>query len=131
MRKDRRALGASADLPDLWSDALLRQLAEPSRDQACAHQRTSGDRVCTTGRALVVLLSGRDALRILIAASARVGCLFSLGFLDKFSNLWRGHRSCLARHFETVLKQRHRRDRSNPKAEPETWHFFCIHLCNE
>jgi len=38
-------LGSSADLPDMWSHALLRQLAKPSRNQACARERASGDRI--------------------------------------------------------------------------------------
>jgi len=33
MRKDRRNLGPSAHLPDMWCDALLRQFAESARNQ--------------------------------------------------------------------------------------------------
>jgi hypothetical protein len=58
MRKDRRAVGASADLPDLWSHALLRQLAESARQQTRARYGTSCRRIRTAGGALVVLLSG-------------------------------------------------------------------------
>jgi hypothetical protein len=57
MREDRQLLGPSANLPDMWSDALLRQLAKPSCEQTRARERASGNRVCTTSRALVVLLS--------------------------------------------------------------------------
>jgi hypothetical protein len=56
MRKDRRVLGSSAHLPDMWSYALLRQLAEPARQQTRARDGTSRHRVRTAGGALVVLL---------------------------------------------------------------------------
>ena len=65
MRKDRILLGASPDVPDVWSHAVLRQLAESTRQQARARQWTSGDRVGAAGRALVVLLSRRGLRRIL------------------------------------------------------------------
>ena len=58
MRKDRFLLGASPDVPGMWSDALLRQLAESARQQTRARQWTSGDRIGAARRALVVLLSG-------------------------------------------------------------------------
>jgi hypothetical protein len=58
VREDRRRLGSSADLPDMWSHALLRQLAKPSCEQTRARERASSDRVRATRRALVVLLSG-------------------------------------------------------------------------
>jgi len=48
MREDRRLLGASADLPDMWSHALLRQLAKPARKQTRARERASGDRIRAT-----------------------------------------------------------------------------------
>jgi len=49
MRKDRFLLGASPDVPDLWSHAVLRQLAESARQQTCARQWTSGDRIGAAG----------------------------------------------------------------------------------
>jgi hypothetical protein len=58
MREDRFLLGAPPDVPDVWSHAVLRQLAESARQQTRAHYRTSGDRIGTAGRALVVLLCG-------------------------------------------------------------------------
>ena len=58
MRKDRFILGASPDMPDMWSHAVLRQLAKSARQQTRARQWTSSDRIGSTGRALVVLLSG-------------------------------------------------------------------------
>ena len=56
MREDRFILGASPDLPDLWSHAVLRQLAESARQQTCPRQWTSGDCLRAARRALVVLL---------------------------------------------------------------------------
>ena len=49
MRKDRFLLGSSADVPDMWSHAVLRQLTESARQQTRARQWTSGDRVGATG----------------------------------------------------------------------------------
>jgi len=65
MRKDRFLLGASPDVPDVWSHAVLRQLAESARQQTRGRQWTSGDRIGAAGRTLVVLLSGRRLYRIL------------------------------------------------------------------
>ena len=58
MHQDRQLLGSSANMPDMWSDALLRQLTESARQQARARHWTSGNRIGAAGRALVVLLSG-------------------------------------------------------------------------
>jgi hypothetical protein len=58
MRKDRQLLGSSADVPDVWSYAVLRQLTESACQQTRAREWTSGDRIGAAGRALVVLLSG-------------------------------------------------------------------------
>ena len=58
MREDRFLLGASPDVPDLWSHAVLRQLTESARQQTRPRQWTSGDRIGAAGRALVVLLCG-------------------------------------------------------------------------
>ena len=76
VRQDRRALGAPADVPAVRRDALLRQLTQPSREQACARDRASGDRLRRTRRALVVLLPGRGVCRgtersAMLAAAAR------------------------------------------------------------
>jgi hypothetical protein len=54
----RRILGSSRHLPDMWSHALLRQLAEPARQQTRERCGTSCHRIRTAGGALVVLLSG-------------------------------------------------------------------------
>ena len=56
-------------MPDMWRDALLRQLAEPAREQTCARNLASRHRFRTAGRALVVLLSRRRVFRILAAAA--------------------------------------------------------------
>jgi len=40
MREDRFLLGASPDVPDVWSHAVLRQLANSARQQTRARQRT-------------------------------------------------------------------------------------------
>jgi hypothetical protein len=58
MREDRQLLGPSTDVSDMWSDALLRQLAESARKQTRARQWTSGDRIGAARRAVVVLLYG-------------------------------------------------------------------------
>jgi hypothetical protein len=65
VREDRRLLGSSADLPDLWHYALLRQLTESARQQTCARHGTSSHRFRPTRRALVILLSSRRVRRIL------------------------------------------------------------------
>jgi hypothetical protein len=67
MREDRFLLGASADVPDVWSHAVLRQLAESARQQTRTRQWTSRDCIGTAGRALVVLLPRRGFHRILSA----------------------------------------------------------------
>jgi hypothetical protein len=51
-------------VPDVWRHALLRQLAEPARQQTRARERASGHRVSAAKRTLVILLSGRRILRI-------------------------------------------------------------------
>jgi hypothetical protein len=128
MRKDRRILGSSAHLPDMWSYALLRQLTEPARQQTRARDGTSCHRVRTGGGALVVLLPRRDVLQILRPASARVGYLFSLGLFDKFSNLRCGHCSRLPRHFETVLKQGHGWNCCYAKTNSQAGNLFGVYL---
>jgi len=65
MREDRFILGAPPDVPDVWSDAVLRQLAESARQQTRARQWSSGDRFGATGRMLDLLLPGRGFRRIL------------------------------------------------------------------
>jgi len=65
MREDRRGLGSSANLSEMWRYTLLRQFAKPARQQTRACYWTSGHRFRTTGRALVVLLSGRCVRGIL------------------------------------------------------------------
>ena len=58
-------MGPSAHLSAMRRHFVLRQLAQPPRQQTRAQCRTSGDRVRATRRALVVLLFGRHVLRIL------------------------------------------------------------------
>jgi hypothetical protein len=59
MREDRCILGSSAHVPDMRRYTLLRQLAKSARHQARARHESSGHRIRTAGRALVVLLPGR------------------------------------------------------------------------
>jgi hypothetical protein len=73
MREDWRALGSLAHVPDVWRHALLRQFAEPAREQTRARERASGHRVSAAKRALVILLSGRRILRILNRSHGPVG----------------------------------------------------------
>lgn len=129
MCENRRVLGSSANLSEMWRYTLLRQFAKPARQQTRAGHGTSGHRIGTARRALVVLLSGRHFCRIL----RRCGVLvyFRCACFDKFPNLRRGYRAGLARYFETVSEQRHRRDRSNMETVSEGRHFFRIHLCDE
>src|SRR5512141_2100011 len=65
MHQDGRFLGAPAHLPTVRGDAVLRQFAEPSRQQARA--REQAPRPCFGGawRALAILLSGRPDGRVL------------------------------------------------------------------
>ena len=65
VRQDRRAVGASPDLPDMRRHALLRFVAEPPRVEARARQHPSGHRIRRAGRALAVLLPGRRIRGIL------------------------------------------------------------------
>jgi len=65
MREDRFILGSSADMPDVWSYALLRQLAKSTRYQTCACKWTSGNCLGSAGGTLALLLSGRSICRIL------------------------------------------------------------------
>jgi len=65
VHQDRQLLGSSANLPDMWSNALLRQLTQSARQQARALQRTSGNRFRATRRTLALLLSRRRARRLL------------------------------------------------------------------
>ena len=58
MREDRRIVGASSHVPDMRRHPVLRQFAESARKQTRAREWTSCDSIRTTGRALVVLLSG-------------------------------------------------------------------------
>ena len=57
VRKNGRLLGASANVPDMWDNTVLRQFAESARHQTCARQRAPGDRLRATKRKLAVLLS--------------------------------------------------------------------------
>ena len=65
VREDRQLLGSPTDVSDMWSHAVLRQLAESARQQTRGRQWTSGDRIGAAGRTLVVLLFGRRLYRIL------------------------------------------------------------------
>jgi hypothetical protein len=44
MRRDRIALGASANVPDVRRRALLRLVVQPTCVEACRQQRSSGHR---------------------------------------------------------------------------------------
>ena len=58
--KTRRSLAASADLPELRSRRLLRQLAEPSRLRPRGGERARSDPLARAGRGLVLVLRGPD-----------------------------------------------------------------------
>ena len=45
LHQDRRLMGASADLPDVRRNAMLRLVAEPSRKQACSRDVSSRHRI--------------------------------------------------------------------------------------
>src|SRR5205823_11321063 len=68
VRQDRRNLGSSPYLSGVRWHALLRQLAQPSRDEARSRDGASGYRIGGAWRALALLLSGRCVCRILITA---------------------------------------------------------------
>lgn len=57
MHQDRQQLGSSANMPDMWSDAVLRQLTESARQQARAQQRTPRNRFRASRGTLALLLS--------------------------------------------------------------------------
>ena len=57
MREDRFLLGASPDVPDVWSHAVLRQFAESARKQTRKRQWTSRDCIGAAWGALALLLS--------------------------------------------------------------------------
>src|SRR4030095_17062433 len=59
MREDQRAMGPSAHLSGMRDDTLLRQFAEPPRDQTSTFHWTPCGGIGRTRRALAVLLSGR------------------------------------------------------------------------
>src|SRR5438552_18898793 len=58
-------MGASAYVPELRCDAVLRRLTKPPREPTCARERTSGHCVGGTRRALAILLSRRRLRGIL------------------------------------------------------------------
>jgi len=92
LRQDRRSLDASADMPDMQCDALLRQLAKPSRNQARPPERTPCHRFGRTRRTLALLLSGRCIRRVLIESIILSCCLvwFS-GSVSKPSHISNNH----------------------------------------
>lgn len=73
VRKDRFLLGASPDVPDVWSHAVLRQLTESARQQARARQWTSCDHFRATRRTLALLLSRRCLRGILKLPQLEIG----------------------------------------------------------
>jgi hypothetical protein len=65
MREDWFILGASAHLPDVRRDVLLRQLAQQACHQTCARHRASSYRLRAAWRTLALLLSRRRLFGIL------------------------------------------------------------------
>src|SRR5437879_11062011 len=65
VRENGRAVGASAHLPAVWRHLVLRQLAQPPRDEARARERASGGRLGGARGAVAVLLSRRSVRRVL------------------------------------------------------------------
>ena len=61
--RHRRGLGASAHVPDLRPDRLLRQLPEPAREQARRRQRASDRSFRRARRGLELVLHRRGRLR--------------------------------------------------------------------
>ena len=58
VHQDRWTVGASPHMSELRCNAMLRLVAEPSREQTRTRQRPSGDRVGRTWGAVAVLLRG-------------------------------------------------------------------------
>ena len=79
LRENRRAMGAPAHLPDVRHDALLRFLAEPSRQQTRA-ATAPGHRLGGTRRALALLLPGRRVRGVpdLIRGASPLGLPYTL-----------------------------------------------------
>lgn len=69
VREDQVTMGASPDVSDLRCDVVLRFIAQPARQQACARKRASGDRISRARRALALLLPGRGVRGVLSALS--------------------------------------------------------------
>ena len=65
VREDRRRLGSSADLPDMWRHLVLRQFAKPAREQTRARQWPPGHRIGGARRTVAVLFRGRRLRRVL------------------------------------------------------------------
>src|SRR5438034_8007157 len=61
--RDRLALGASAHVPDLRQDRLLRLITEPARPQARGRRRSSARPFRRAGRGLELLLRRRRRVR--------------------------------------------------------------------
>src|ERR1051325_2414671 len=72
VREDRIELGASAYVPDVRRHTLLRQLAEPARNEARTNDDAPGHCVGGTWRTVAVLLPRRCLRRVLSAALRRI-----------------------------------------------------------
>ena len=95
MRKDRRILGSSSHLPDIWSHVLLRQLAEPAR---LANTRT-----------LPGILSSHPHSR------GSVGCTATPTMRSRSIKLWRFvYRSCPLKRFHKCCSHRFAAGRIRP-----------------
>src|SRR4051794_27530210 len=69
--EDRRTLGPPARVHDLRGNRLLRQLAEPARDQARARYRAPDRALTRAGRELVLLLPGRLPVQLGLSEVSR------------------------------------------------------------
>ena len=58
-------MGAPADMPGVWTDIVLRRLAEQTRNKARTRDQPPGDRLCGVGRTVAVLLPGRGFCGVL------------------------------------------------------------------
>ena len=97
MRQDWRHVGSSAYLSGVRRHTLLRQLAEPPRNEARPRGRASGYCVGRAWRALVVLLSGRPVCGVLTPAPEPATVRESAGWIRAPRTIRREHPSTIRR----------------------------------
>ena len=104
MRQDPEPLDAPAHVPDVRRHAVLRLVAEPSRQYTRARQHASGDCVGGAGRAMAVLLSGRCVRGVLRAVLLH--CLATVFCANRVAY------GARPPHWPVVADARRRRDES-------------------